>query len=276
MNLLLILMALINPDLKEDKVEINKTYTLENPAEMAVIIDNINGDVEVEASSDNKVYLSVIIEMSAKSDELLAKAKKELELGELMTDDSLIFYTKAPFIKKCRWGNYAGYNMRDQPKYNFKYQYKLKVPKNVSLEAKTINRGDVLVQNVDGPVKACNVNGKVDIRNARKVLQASTVNGDVTINFLESPKEAIDFHTVNGDFNFQLPKDFSAKVYFDSMNGDMFTAFDYQPMSPKVEKSTENGKFKIGTKTGVEIGSGGPELSFKSINGNVYLKKSTR
>lgn len=276
MKLLLILMAMINPDLKEDKVVINKTYTLDNPGEMAVVINNINGDVEVETSSDNKVYLSLTIVMSAKTDALLDKAKKELELGELITDDSLMFFTKAPFIKKCRWGNFTGYDMRDYPKYEFKYQYKVKVPKNVNLEAKTINNGDVFVQNVDGAVKACNVNGKVDIKNARKVLQASTVNGDVTINFLESPTDAIDFNTVNGDFNFELPGDFSAKVYFDTMNGDMYTAFDYQAMSPKIEKSTEHGKFKIGTKTGVEIGSNGPELSFRSINGNVYLKKSAR
>ncbi len=274
MNYLIILMALIFPDLKEDKVEINKTYTITNPNQMAIVINNINGDVVVETSSDNKVYLSLTIEMSAKTDDLLAQAKRELQLGERQADDSLIFFTKAPFIKKCRWGNYTGYDMRDYPKYSFKYQYKLKVPKNVKLEAKTINNGDVLVQNVEGAVKACNVNGAVEIRNARKVLQASTVNGDVTINFLESPKESIDFNTVNGDFNFELPNDFSAKVYFDTMNGDMFTAFDYQTMSPKVEKSNEHGKFKIGTKSGVEIGSGGPELSFRSINGNVYLKKS--
>lgn len=274
MNYVILLMALIFPDLKEDKVEINKTYTLSNPGEMTVVINNINGDVVVETSNDNKVYLSLVIEMSADSDDLLAKAKRELELGELQTNDSLIFFTKAPFIKKCRWGRFTGYDMQDQPKYNFKYQYKLKVPKNVTLEAKTINNGDVYVENVSGAVKACNVNGAVEIKNARKVLQASTVNGDVTINFLESPKESIDFNTVNGDFNFELPDDFSAKVYFDTMNGDMYTAFDYQSMSPKVEKSNEQGKFKIGTKTGVEIGAGGPELSFRSINGNVYLKKS--
>ena len=276
MKLLLILMAMINPELKEHKMEINKTYTLDNPSEMAVVINNINGDVEVETSSDNKVYLSLTIVMSASSEALLDKAKKELELGELITDDSLMFFTKAPFIKKCRWGNFSGYDIRDYPKYEFKYQYKVKVPKNVHLEAKTINKGDVLVQNVDGPVKACNVNGKVDIKNAQKVLQASTVNGDVTINFPESPTNAIDFNTVNGDFNFELPNDFSTKVYFDTMNGDMYTAFDYQTMSPKVEKSNEHGKFKIGTKTGVDIGSNGPELSLRSINRNVYLKKSAR
>ena len=274
MNYLIILMALILPDLKEDKVEINKTYTLADPGKVAVVINNINGDVQVETSNDNKVYLSLVIEITAKSDELMAKAKRELELGELQTDDSLVFYTKAPFIKKCRWGKFVGYDMREHPKYDFKYQYKLKVPKAVTLEAKTINNGDVYVENVSGGVTACNVNGAVEIKNARKVLQASTVNGDVTISFLESPKTAINFNTVNGDFNFELPKDFSAKVYFDTMNGDMYTAFDYRNMSPKVEKSTKDGKFKIGTKTGVEIGSGGPEISFKSINGNVYLKKS--
>lgn len=276
MKLLILFLSLIHPELREDKIEISKTYTISNPSEMAVVINNINGDVEVETSNDNKVYLSLVIEISAHSDELIAKAKKELKLGELMTDDSLIFFTEAPFIKKCKWGKFVGYDMQEDPKYDFKYQYKLKVPNNVKLEAKTINRGDVLVANVEGPVKACNVNGKVDIKNARKVLQASTVNGDVTINFLESPQEAIDFNTVNGDFKFELPNDFNAKIYFDSMNGDMYTAFDYRPMSPKVEKSNENGKFKIGTKTGVEIGSGGPELSFRSINGNVYLKKSSR
>ena len=69
-------------------------------------------------------------------------------------------------------------------------------------------------------------------------------------------------------------KNLNAKVYFDSMNGDMYSAFDYRKLSPKIEKSNRNGKFKIGTKTGVEIGEGGPELSFRSINGNVYLKRS--
>ena len=276
MKLLLILITLINPDLREDKVEISKTYELQNPGETAVIINNIHGDVEVERSNDNKVYLSLTIVMMADSEQLLDKARRELELGELRTEDSLVFFTKAPFVKKCRWGNYSGYDIRKHPEYRFRYQYKLKVPKEIDLDARTIDNGDVSVRDIDGAIKACNVNGKVDIKNARKVLQASTVNGDLTINFLESPKEAIDFNTVNGDFNFELPDDFSARVYFDTMNGDMYTAFDYQTMKPKIEKSKEQGKFRIGTKTGVEIGSDGPELSFRSINGDVYLKKSTR
>jgi len=183
---------------------------------------------------------------------------------------------KAPFLKRCRWSNGWSNNInvnRDELGYDYKYQYKVKVPKEVTLDAHTINKGDVQIKNVDGPVKACNVNGAVSIQNARQVLQASTVNGDVTISFLESPKESIAFNTVNGDFNFELPENFNAQVYFDSMHGEMYTSFDYRKLGPKVEKSQKHGTFKIGTKTGVEIGSGGPELSFKSINGDVYLKK---
>ncbi len=275
MNTLLILIMLINPTLKKDKIVINKQYEVNNPAEMTVIIDNINGDVEVEPSPDNKVYLSLEIHISGHTDDLVERAKKELKLGELLTHDSIVLYVNAPFVKKQKWGNNWGYDMRNQPEYAFKYQYKVKVPGKVNLEAKTINNGDVFVKNIDGAIKACNVNGEVEIKNARKVLQASTVNGDVSINFLESPKESIKFNTVNGDFNFELPDNFSAQVYFNSMHGDLYTSFDYRRMSPKMEKSEKDGKFKIGSKTGVEIGSGGPELSFRSINGNVYLKKSS-
>ncbi|KAJ1442307.1 hypothetical protein B484DRAFT_426868 [Ochromonadaceae sp. CCMP2298] len=118
---------------------------------------------------------------------------------------------------------------------SWQYQYTLKVPKDVILEAKTVNKGNIYVRDI-GIVKACNVNGSVEIQNVNQVLQASTVNGDVTINFLENPKNPIDFNTINGDFNLELPENLNARVYFDSMNGDLFTAFDYQQLSPKVEK----------------------------------------
>ncbi len=276
MKLILLFLTLINPILKEDVVKISKTYEIDSPESFTVLVDNIFGDVVFESSQDDKVYLELEIEIFGRTDALVEKAKKELELGERLVDDSLILYTKAPFIRRCKWGNRGqyGYNIPRDPAYDFKYQYKLKVPKRIGVYARTVDKGDVLIKNIDGIVKANNVNGEVDIQNARDVREASTVNGDVTINFLENPKASVDFNTVNGDFNFELPKNFNAKIYFDSMNGSLFSAFDYRKLSPKIEKSEKGGMFKIGTKTGVEIGSGGPEFSFKSINGNVYLKSS--
>ncbi len=274
MKLVLILMALaLNPP-KDEKKVIFKTIPIDRPKETLLIIDNLNGDVSVEPSSDGLVHVYLEILMEANNEQLLSKARKELELGQYVANDSIVLFTKAPFIKKCHWGNGWGYDIRNHPKYAFKYQYKVKVPREMSLEAKTVNNGDVVVQDMDGPVKVCNVNGAVEVKNAKIIKQASTVNGDVTINFLKAPEEAIAFNTVNGDFKFTLPNDFNAKVYFDSMNGDLYTSFDYKKLGARVTKSEKNGTFKIGTKTGIEIGSAGPELSFKSINGNVYLKKS--
>lgn len=265
----------MNPDLREDQIKISKSYEIESPENFTVLIDNIFGNIEVESSNDNKVYLELEIEISGRSDALVEKAKRELELGERHVDDSLILYTKAPFIKMNRWGNGGmGYNIPRDPQYKFRYQYKLRVPKNSGVYARTVNKGDVLIKDIDGVIRANNVNGDVEIKNARDVRAASTVNGDVTINFLENPKESVDFNTVNGDFNFELPKNFNAKIYFDSMNGELFTAFDYRRLSPQIQKSSKEGTFKIGSKTGVEIGAGGPEFSFSSINGNVYLKRS--
>ena len=267
----------MNPFLKEDKVVIEKTYPIADPSSMTVIVDNIQGDVVVEATEGRQVELLLEIWIEADSDRDLAKAKSELKLGEQVSSDSLVFYTEAPFIKRTSWGSGWSNNININMEalgYDFKYQYTVKVPNTVTLDAHTINKGDVLVKDVDGPVKACNVNGSVEIENARQVIQASTVNGDLTINFLENPRKSVGFQTVNGDFNLTLPSDFAAKIFFDSMHGELYTAFDYQELRPRIENSNEHGKFKIGSKTGIEIGKGGPQLSFKSVNGDVYLKKS--
>ncbi len=274
MKLVLLLLTLTNPILKEDVIKISKTYEVDSSNDFIMVVDNIYGDIEIESTEGSNVYLELEIHISGRTDDLIEKAKKELELGERLVDDSLVFYTKAPFIRKCRWGNRSGYTIPRDPKYKFSYQYKLKVPKNIHVDARTVDNGDIELKNIDGAIYTNNVNGSIAIENGRDIREASTVNGDVTINFLENPTESVHFNTVNGDFKFELPKNFNAKIYFDSMNGNLYSAFDYKKLSPKLEKTERNGMFKIGSKTGVEIGSGGPEFSFKSINGNVYLKKS--
>lgn len=274
MNSVFLFFSLLLPtDRVEDEIRISKTYPVDNK-ELTLLVDNIFGSIKVEASKDDQIHLDLVIELSASSESLLAKAKKELQLGEEISNDSILLFTKAPFIKRCKWDGLAGFNMGDGPKYEFKYQYVLSVPSDLSIYAKTVDNGDVTVSGISGIVKAYNVNGDVTIEKARDVRDASTVNGKVFISLLQNFQEDVEFNTVNGDFEFELPEDFSAKIFFDSMNGDLYTSFDYKKLSPRVEKSDEEGRFKVGTKTGVEIGSDGPELSFTSINGNVYLRKA--
>ena len=181
MKLVLILMALALNQPKEEKKVIFKTIPIDSPKETLLIIDNLNGDVSVEPSSDGLVHVYLEILMEANNEQLLSKARKELELGQYVANDSIVLFTKAPFIKKCHWGNGWGYDIRNHPKYAFKYQYKVKVPREMSLEAKTVNNGDVVVQDMDGPVKVCNVNGAVVLVNQNNRMGPTELIGIVLV-----------------------------------------------------------------------------------------------
>ncbi|MEQ9229578.1 MAG: DUF4097 family beta strand repeat-containing protein [Cyclobacteriaceae bacterium] len=272
---MLLLLILLDSSPKEETIKISKTYDVTSAEHLQVIVQNVYGSVRVQPSTSGKVELELEIKIRANSDKLMALAKKELELGEYIEQDTLAFYTKAPWVQNCNGSPYKGFNWNNGPDYQFSYEYVLKIPKTSMISANTVNDGEVIVENIQGEVKVGNVNGGVEVKNVYRLAGASTVNGDVKINFLRAPKEAINFRTVNGDFQLEFPKDFAATVYFDSMNGEMYSSFDYEDAKPKVETSNggKGAKYKISSKTGVIIGSGGPELNFSSINGNVYLRK---
>lgn len=272
MNLILILFLFWSGP-KEGSKTITRSYEVSSQNQLIVVINNVYGSIEVVPSTTGKVELELQIEIEAASDELIARAKKELTLGEYLTKDTVGFYTKAPFVKECDEPLRFGWRNNDDPPYDFKYNYVVKMPAGAKLNAKTVNDGSVLIENIKGTIVAGNVNGGVEIRNAESVESASSVNGDVNVSFTKAPSKPIRFNTVNGDFNLKFPENLAAKVYFSTLNGEMYSAFDYRPAEPLIEKSDQGMKYKIASKTGVEIGSGGPVLDFKSVNGNVYLNK---
>ena len=272
MNVLLILLMLAPSPVRDETVRINKSYPIADAENMTVFIDNLNGDVVVESTAGNEVKLTLEIEISAKTEELMKTAKSQLKLGEWIDNDTLSFYTDAPFIKRTKCGDGWRYETNKYPPYAFKYQYKVLVPRAVSLDLKTINGGQVLVKNVEGLIKASNVNGGLELLNVHELSSANAVNGDITIEFKKAPVQPIKFGTVNGDFNLTLPDDFAAQVFFESLNGDLYSSFDYEAIAPKLVKTEKNGTYKIESKAGIEIGSNGPELIFRTVNGSAYLK----
>ena len=274
MKTVVLLIGLLNFSPPEETIRINKSYSVDDPNKLLLMVNNVYGSIDVEPSTTGKVELALEIKVRANSQKLLDQAKKDLKLGEYFGQDSIIFYTKAPFIRDCDGPPpFKGGWWNDQPDYDFSYEYTLKVPANSNIYLKTVNDGEIGIKNMSGEISAKNVNGGLNIIGAKKLVQANTVNGDIDIEFASVPKESIDFKTVNGDFNLNFPSSLASKVYFDTMNGEMYSAFDYSDLSPLVEKSDKGSRFKISSKTGIEIGAGGPTLSFKSINGDVYLRK---
>ena len=157
----------------------------------------------------------------------------------------------------------------------------LKIPQDVKLKLGTVNDGEVNVENVSGELEVNNVNDKITLTNISGSVVANTVNGDVTVTFKTiDPKAPMAFSTLNGDVNVTLPADTKANLKLKSDNGDVFSDFDIDidKTPSKIDKTTEPGMYKIKKDDWVygKINGGGPEIMMKNMQGDIYVKKSTK
>ncbi len=272
--------------------KINKEYTFEKKsADNAIIVANINGDVKVSGYDGDKVIVEVNRQIFGKTEARLEKGKQELQLGVLDRADTLIFYVMQGCNqfgqnlngnKRNGWYNNGwGYNWdckgRDcQPQYDYKMDFTIKVPAGIHVAVSTVNDGDILVENVKGSVDADNINGSIKLTNLVREAAASTINGDVDIEYTANPSKDCRFYTLNGDINATFQRGLAASLSFESFNGSFYTNIDNMTKLPaQVVKSTkgEGIKYKV-TGNRYQIGKGGAAyLDFETFNGDVYLKE---
>lgn len=155
----------------------------------------------------------------------------------------------------------------------------VKVPYQTSLQLSCVNGGFIAVDGVEGSHELSHVNGEITARNMRGSVVANTTNGEVVIELLEvDPDTPMSFSTFNGDVEVTLPTSAKGNLYMQSGQGDVYTDFDVQlqPTKPKVTRDQEgDGSYRVRMEKAVEgtIGGGGPELRFKTFNGDIILRK---
>jgi len=94
---------------------------------------------------------------------------------------------------------------------------------------------------------------------------------------MTNPTASSTYYSLNGDINITYQKDLSADIVFKSMNGELFTDFDIAKQFAKTTKD-ESGKenrikYKYESKPVVQIGKGGIDFNFETLNGDVIIKK---
>ena len=278
LGLILGLQTLSSQPMREEKI-IEKVIPVTLTDDFGVKISNINGDVEVYAIEKNEVKINLRITVKADDREDIEKGIRELSLKEQLKDGTLTLSMDAPFIiERWRNGEIIGTQIEDCPDYDYRYDFRVGIPKKASLKAGTVNGGDVFIEGVQGTIKANNVNGSIEITDVMEVKVANTVNGSIRIDYLQNPSENGYFHTINGDITLKLKEDLNATVNSKSMNGDLYSSYNFEYLKPTVEMSQKSNRrgttYKINEKTGISIGTGGPELTLETLNGNMYLKKS--
>ena len=158
----------------------------------------------------------------------------------------------------------------------------IQVPLNTSLELHAVNNGGISVENISGDIEVANVNGEITLSRISGTVVAQTVNGDVTATFIRlDGKKPMSLITLNGDIDITLPAaakaDFKLKI---DNQGEIYSDFELALQS-KTEKTVEDkrrhgGRYqvKIDKTVSGSINGGGQEITLKTFNGDILLRKA--
>jgi len=258
-----------------------------------LMILNIDGFVRVEGYNGDKVIVEVNKQIYAKTEARLERGKQQIQLGVIDRADTIILYVQGvcdDFGKAVgknrnnhkRYGGW-GYNWRnncqgcgDDKEFDWDMDFTVKVPQGINVLASTINNGDVEVKNLAAYSSAENINGSIRMENlSGPGTYASTINGDVDVDYSKNPNGECRYYSLNGDVNVLFVKGLAANVGFESFNGDLYTNVNNLETLPSIMTKADKGKgvsYKLGGSR-FKIGSGGPFLDFETFNGNAYIKE---
>lgn len=157
----------------------------------------------------------------------------------------------------------------------------VRVPRDTTLKLGCTNGGDMKVTNVAGDLELNNVNGGVTATNISGSAIAHSVNGRVAVSLDKvTAGKPMSFSSLNGDIDVTLPPDTRAALKLKSDNGEIYTDFDLKltpnAVQPVVEDNRGKGgkyKVKIDKSTAGTINGGGPEMSFRTFNGNIFVRQ---
>jgi hypothetical protein len=270
---------------------IKKEFAVEKTGvKNTILVANINGNIHVVGYEGSKVIVEVEKKITAKTQQRLEAGKKEIQFGTMNLADTLIFYMQGGcnvfgkqnwkarnFGTPNKWTyNWDG-NHGCDTKYEYKLDFNIKVPLSVNVVLSTVNDGDISVENVNGNLKVENINGGIKLKNISREASATTINGNVDIEYAKNPTKACRFYTLNGDINAWFQKGLTANMAFKSFNGEFFSnvkSLESLPMELEKEPSQNGTKYKL-TGNRFKVGNGGALLDFETFNGNVYLKEKS-
>ncbi|MDG1732729.1 MAG: hypothetical protein P8H39_07100 [Thalassotalea sp.] len=230
------------------KVEntIEKSFDLS--AQGQLVLENINGDVNIESWSQNTVKVTADIQAKTQEDldRIEIKMKQSGDRISVETD-----YSR----NDSGWSNNGSSGTVD---------YTVMVPANIDLRDIELVNGSLNIVNVSGELNADVVNGSVEASGMSSDVEVDSVNGAVELSFADSAKNLdISVDTVNGSIRLYLPEDFGAQVEVSTGNGSIKT--DYGLSGTK-------GAY-YGTDLTGSFGDGSSEIELESVNGSVKILK---
>ena len=153
------------------------------------------------------------------------------------------------------------------------------VPRRFSLKLQTVNGELVEVDGVNGEIEVSNVNGSIRLQNVEGSAMLNTVNGNINARFEKiTPDVPMAFTNLNGTVEVSLPASASFSTKAKTEHGSVYTDFDMKLRQQKerVKTSTKGGVYRVNVDNWLQgdVNGGGPEFLFKSLNGDILIKKN--
>lgn len=154
----------------------------------------------------------------------------------------------------------------------------IEVPGTINIKANAYNDGDVEVTNIAGNLELTNYNGGITALNISGAVVAQTYNGDIKITYDKlTPETPLSYVNYNGDIDVSFPATLKAILKLRTSQGEIYTGFEgtVTRSNPITKSDSKSGASRIVIDDWVktEIGGGGPEITMKSYNGDIYVRK---
>jgi Putative adhesin len=233
-----------------EREEIRRSYTLKPGAD--VIVSGINGRVDVETAETDHAEILIVRSAKKREDLQFRKVKIDHDPSELRIS-----------VENDRRSVFSAFGSRPEGR----QRVMLKLPRKVRLESNGVN-GDVAVGEIEGTVDVRSINGKINIAQATGGASFRNVNGkiDATIAKLSTGGE-IDINSVNGNTTLRFVGEVNADVEAHGLNGRI------EPDLPNLQENKDERRYG---RYSARIGTGGPNIEIRGVNGNVTLMKAEK
>lgn len=219
-----------------------------------VSLDNVNGDVTIEAWENAEVWVRAV--KSASSQELLDDLKVKIDASS----SAIRIDTEYPSNRSSdrrdhdhEKGKHGGHS---------KVEYTLTIPRTAVIDEVNLVNGNLLIVGVEGGMEAETVNGNIIVRDGAGDASLSTVNGGIELYADRlSYGETIDLETVNGTVDLYLAASAGAEIRAESVNGKLSNDFGIE---------VHKGKY-VGSDLKGTVGGGGARVNLETVNGSITV-----
>lgn len=264
-----------------------KTYSLSSNGRFS--IDNHNGQIEIESWDRNEVEIEVIERRGNRDD--------RIEIEIVYSADRISVHTEYPDRNNRSFNFFRGENSRAD--------YKIRVPRNVSLISDTHNgdirirvingrvdagthNGNIFIEEVTGDVTGESHNGDVDFRRITGEIEGQTHNGDITIDgsqssgiratthngtirgdFTVDENGRYDFSSHNGGITISIPEDSKFDLVAYARRNSFSSDFPYDDDSDRGRRYNRGNRE---TRIASTVNGGGASVRISTSNGRVRLR----